>query len=91
LVGGIAGLLLAIPASVAGVISYFNNAPTETMLAFSVALFGTVGGLVGTYFGIKSSSDTSERAQRIIREANTRAEQANQEAREAQEARREGD
>jgi len=88
LVGGIAGLLVAIPASVAGVISYFNNAPIETILAFAVALSGTVVALVGTWFGIKTSSDAVAGAQRIVTEANTTVEQA---AQEDQEARREED
>jgi hypothetical protein len=85
LVGGIAGLVVAIPASLAAVISYFNNAPIETILAFSVALFGAVVGLTGTYFGIKSSADAVESAQRAVEETNTTAEQAAQEFSEASE------
>jgi len=37
----------------------------STALGFLTALFGAITGLVGTYFGIKSSSDAREGAQRL--------------------------
>jgi hypothetical protein len=42
----------------------FTN-DVATALGFLTALFGAITGLVGTYFGIKSSSDAREGAQRL--------------------------
>jgi len=78
LVGGILGLAVYIPSATTAVISYFNDAPTLTVLSALFAFFGLV---VGTYFGIKASADTAESVQRIAAEASAAAERAAQEAR----------
>jgi len=52
------GFLVAFPLLISGV---FED-PTQVIALLS-ALFGTIVGLVGTYFGVKSSSDASKRAQ----------------------------
>jgi hypothetical protein len=80
LVGGIALLVISTPVWLTSVISYFNNATTATVLSALVAFFGTLTGLVATYYGVKASSDVSEEAERITREANIAVERANQEA-----------
>src|SRR5215217_4585053 len=54
------GFLVAFPLLVSGV---FDD-PTQ-VLALLSALFGTIVGLVGTYFGIKSSSDARQDAQTL--------------------------
>ncbi len=41
------------------------------VLALLSALFGTIVGLVGTYFGVKASGDAREGAQRLARETMT--------------------
>jgi hypothetical protein len=70
LVGGIAALMVvAIPSAFTAVISYFNNATTLAVLSTLLAFFSALTGLVGTYFGIKSSADTQERSRRIAEEA----------------------
>jgi type IV secretory pathway VirB6-like protein len=51
-------LLVAFPLVISGV---FDD-PTQ-VLAILSALFGTIVGLVGTYFGVKASSDAREGAQ----------------------------
>jgi Bacterial Ig-like domain len=43
--------------------TFTNN--IATALGFLTALFGAITGLVGTYFGVKSSSDAREGAQRL--------------------------
>ena len=54
------GFLLAFPLLVSGI---FDD-PTQ-VLALLSALFGAIVGLVGTYFGIKASSDAREDAQKL--------------------------
>lgn len=56
------GFLIAFPLVVSGV---FTD-PTQVIALLS-GLFGTIVGLVGTYFGVKSSSDASQRAQDLAR------------------------
>jgi len=58
------GFLVAFPLLVSGV---FDD-PTQ-VLALLSALFGTIVGLVGTYFGIKSSSDARQDAQTLARDS----------------------
>ncbi len=57
------GFLVAFPL----LISRVFTDPTQ-VLALLSALFGTIVGLVGTYFGVKASSDASEGAQRLASE-----------------------
>jgi hypothetical protein len=57
------GFLVAFPLLVSGV---FDD-PTQ-VLALLSALFGTIVGLVGTYFGIKTSSDARVGAQNLARD-----------------------
>src|SRR5688500_6961993 len=57
------GFLVAFPVLVSGV---FED-PTQ-VLALLSALFGTIVGLVGTYFGIKTSSDARNDAQTLARD-----------------------
>jgi hypothetical protein len=57
------GFLIAFPLLISGV---FED-PTQVIALLS-ALFGTIVGLVGTYFGVKSSSDASQRAQDLAKE-----------------------
>src|SRR5215204_2495712 len=52
------GFLVAFPLLVSGI---FDD-PTQ-VLAILSALFGTIVGLVGTFFGVKSSSDAKQGAQ----------------------------
>jgi hypothetical protein len=52
------GFLVAFPLVISGV---FDD-PTQ-VLAILSALFGTIVGLVGTFFGIKASSDAKQGAQ----------------------------
>ena len=59
----------------------FDEAATVTAALGS--LFTLIGTVVGTYFGIKVSSDTADRAQGSIMVANDRAQRANDLAREA--------
>jgi hypothetical protein len=54
-----------------------------TVTAALGSLFTLIGTVVGAYFGIKVSSDTSDRAQTAVRAANDRAQRANDMAREA--------
>lgn len=54
------GYLVAFPLIISGVFSD----PTQ-VLAILSALFGTIVGLVGTYFGIKASSDATAGAQKL--------------------------
>jgi hypothetical protein len=54
------GFLVAFPLIISGV---FTD-PTQ-VLAILSALFGTIVGLVGTYFGVKASSDAREGAQKL--------------------------
>jgi len=58
------GFLLAFPLVVSDVFSD----PTQVIALLS-ALFGTIVGLVGTYFGIKSSGDAAQKAQSIAERA----------------------
>jgi uncharacterized protein YacL len=58
------GFLVAFPL----VISNVFTDPTQVIALLS-ALFGTIVGLVGTYFGVKSSSDASQKAQDLAMEA----------------------
>ena len=46
-------------------------------------LFGIFGTVIGAYFGIKASNDTSERAQTLIKTASDQTQRANDFAREA--------
>jgi hypothetical protein len=62
------GFLVAFPLIISGV---FTD-PTQ-VLAILSALFGTIVGLVGTYFGVKASSDAGERAQNQAAQATTKA------------------
>jgi hypothetical protein len=66
----------------------FNNA--TTVIAASGSLFTLIGTVVGAYFGIKVSNDTSERSHGAIEkahgstmEANERAQKANDTAKKA--------
>ncbi len=59
----------------------FDDAATVTAALGS--LFTLIGTVVGAYFGIKVSGDTSDRAQGAISAANERAQRANDMAREA--------
>jgi len=56
------GFLVAFPLIISGV---FED-PTQVLAVLS-ALFGTIVGLVGTYFGIKASSDARQGAQNLIK------------------------
>jgi hypothetical protein len=56
------GFLVAFPLLISGV---FKD-PTQVIALLS-ALFGTIVGLVGTYFGVKSSSDASKGAQDLAK------------------------
>ncbi len=56
------GFLVAFPLIISGVFAD----PTQ-VIALMSGLFGTIVGLVGTYFGIKSSSDASQNAQELAR------------------------
>src|SRR3712207_922419 len=58
------GFLVAFPLLVSGV---FTD-PTQ-VIALSSALFGTIVGLVGTFFGIKTSSDARQDAQQLASSA----------------------
>jgi hypothetical protein len=58
------GFLVAFPLLVSGV---FTD-PTQ-VLALLSALFGTIVGLVGTFFGIKTSSDARQDAQQLASSA----------------------
>src|SRR5215203_243644 len=58
------GFLVAFPLVISGV---FHD-PTQ-VLAILSALFGTLVGLVGTYFGVKTSSDAREGAQDLVRQS----------------------
>jgi hypothetical protein len=87
LVGGIAALVVGAASFPASLISYFNNATILTVLITLLAFFAILTGVVGTYYGVKHTSDVSERARRVMEEANVRAEEANVAAeRAAQEA-----
>jgi hypothetical protein len=57
------GFLVTFPLVISGV---FND-PTQ-VLALMTALFGTVAGLVGTYFGVKASSDARQGLQEQVRQ-----------------------
>ncbi len=57
------GFLVAFPLAISNV---FED-PTQVIALLS-ALFGTIVGLVGTYFGVKSSSDAGERAQSMVQD-----------------------
>jgi hypothetical protein len=54
-----------------------------TVVAALGSLFTLIGTVIGAYFGIKVSGDTSDRAQGAISAANERAQRANDMAREA--------
>jgi len=64
------GFLVAFPLLISGV---FED-PTQ-VLAILSALFGAIVGLVGTFFGVKASSEAGERAQNKASEATTQAAQ----------------
>jgi hypothetical protein len=59
----------------------FKSASTVTSALGS--LFTLIGTIVGAYFGIKVSNDTSERSQGAIERAHGSAEEANQRAEQA--------
>jgi hypothetical protein len=59
------GFLIAFPL----VVSRVFTDPTQVIALLS-ALFGTIVGLVGTYFGVKSSSDAGQQAQNIAANSN---------------------
>ena len=65
------GFLVAFPL----LISHIFDDPTQ-VLAILSALFGAIVGLVGTYFGIKASSDAGQKAQDQAAEAVQAAVQA---------------
>lgn len=65
LVTALIGFLVAFPLLVSNVAE-----PTQ-VLALLSALFGTIVGLVGTYFGVKSSSDAREGAQQLATDRGT--------------------
>lgn len=67
------GFLIAFPL----VISNVFTDPTQVIALLS-ALFGTVVGLVGTYFGVKSSSDASLNAQHLSQQAQDMAREVTQ-------------
>jgi hypothetical protein len=48
-----------------------------------VTLFTLLGTVAGAYFGIKSSSDTADRAKKQVDEASARTERANRSAKSA--------
>ena len=62
------GFLVAFPLLISGV---FKD-PTQ-VLAILSALFGAIVGLVGTFFGVKASSDAGERAQEKASQATDQA------------------
>ena len=64
------GFLVAFPLLISGV---FKD-PTQ-VLAMLSALFGAIVGLVGTFFGVKASSDAGERAQEKASQATDQAAQ----------------
>lgn len=62
IVAALIGFLVAFPLVVSGVFAD----PTQVIALLS-GLFGTIVGLVGTYFGVKSSGDASQKAQELAR------------------------
>jgi hypothetical protein len=62
IVAALVGFLIAFPLVISGVFAD----PTQVIALLS-GLFGTIIGLVGTYFGVKSSSDASQKAQDLAR------------------------
>ena len=62
IIAALIGFLIAFPLVISGV---FPD-PTQVIALLS-GLFGTIVGLVGTYFGIKSSGDASQKAQELAR------------------------
>ena len=62
IIAALVGFLIAFPLVVSGVFAD----PTQVIALLS-GLFGTIVGLVGTYFGIKSSGDASQKAQELAR------------------------
>src|SRR5215210_3251171 len=62
ILAALVGFLIAFPLVVSGVFTE----PTQVIALLS-GLFGTIVGQVGTYFGVKSSGDTSQRAQELAR------------------------
>jgi hypothetical protein len=62
------GFLLAFPLLISGVFTE----PTQVVALLS-GLFGIIGTLVGTYFGVKSSGDAREGAQKLASAAGTPA------------------
>jgi hypothetical protein len=58
IMAALVGFLVAFPLLVSGV---FTD-PTQVVALLS-GLFGIIGTLVGTYFGVKSSGDVAQRAQ----------------------------
>jgi hypothetical protein len=62
ILAALVGFLIAFPLVVSGV---FTD-PTQVIALLS-GLFGTIIGLVGTYFGVKSSGDASQKAQELAR------------------------
>ena len=63
IVAALLGFLISFPLIVSGVFAD----PTQ-VIALLTALFGTIVGLVGTYFGVKSSGDASQKAQELARD-----------------------
>jgi hypothetical protein len=63
IIAALIGFLVAFPLLVSGV---FDD-PTQ-VLALLSALFGTIVGLVGTFFGIKTSADARQDAQKLARD-----------------------
>jgi hypothetical protein len=66
--------------------SVFTEATDVTSLLAS--LFGIVGTIVGAYFGIKSTNDTTDKAMGQVEKESRRTERANRAAREALGSRR---
>jgi hypothetical protein len=62
IIAALIGFLIAFPLVISGVFAD----PTQVIALLS-GLFGTIVGLVGTYFGIKSSGDASQKAQELAR------------------------
>jgi Bacterial Ig-like domain len=62
---GIVSVLLAFLAAMVFATRLFQNA--TQILAVLTALFGVIGTLVGTYFGVKAGSDAAEGAQSLAR------------------------
>ena len=61
--------IIAVVIGFVGILLFFDFEDATQALGFLTAFFGAIVGLVGTFFGIKSSSDATAEAQRAHREA----------------------